>query len=127
MDVLMPLCFVVFFGSIFPLSILLFLAMLLMQVRCDAWKLTHVFRRPYPRLGHGLSGLRSFLNFCGYTMIITNLASMFLEFDSMMPLPHWFIFHRDVEAAKIGGMAVKAGWLADALWFCVASLALVLL
>lgn len=48
MQVLLPLGFVVLFGSALPLGSVLCLTLFGFGMRMDAWKLTTVFRRPFP-------------------------------------------------------------------------------
>jgi len=80
LDLLLPLCFIIFFGMIFPLSIVLLLFLAVIQIRSDAWKLTHVCRRPYPRVVMELGFFDSFLEFCGHCMIFSNLGLVYVLF-----------------------------------------------
>lgn len=103
LDVLLPMCFVIFFGAIFPFCILLFVVLVLVQARCDAFTLTHVFQRPFPKLREAanLIQFRLFLETCGHVMIITKLALLFFEFGGVVQLDP------DV-VARLAGLPLQA-------------------
>jgi len=50
MQIIFPVLFVMFFGMAFPVASILVPLLCIVQLRCDAWKLVHTFRRPYPNM-----------------------------------------------------------------------------
>eukprot|EP00931_Biecheleriopsis_adriatica_P072793 TRINITY_DN47194_c0_g1_i1.p1 TRINITY_DN47194_c0_g1~~TRINITY_DN47194_c0_g1_i1.p1 ORF type:complete len:904 (+),score=167.12 TRINITY_DN47194_c0_g1_i1:112-2823(+) len=87
LDVLVPLGFVMLFGTSSPPIFFLMILILAHQVRCDAWKLCYVYRRPYPCVVKDIGVFDAMLGFFGYAMIVTNLVFLRMEFGSFVA--HW--------------------------------------
>jgi len=134
LDVLLPLCFVVFFGMISPVSVLLLLCVIMIQVRTDSWKLTHVYRRPYPQIARGIGVFNTFLEFCGHCMIFLNLGLIFVEFGGIRGMvPSSLDIRGDLDVAVVPATGpeghehtLSAGYLIDCLAFMVLTITLVL-
>jgi len=91
LDVLLPLGIALFFGTTANLCMPMLVVVLLLQVRFDAWKLVTVYRRPYPRLVKDIGFFDTLLSFYGYTLIVSNLGILWMQFhgDYSLP-PQWF-------------------------------------
>eukprot|EP00928_Gymnodinium_smaydae_P062065 TRINITY_DN46003_c0_g1_i1.p1 TRINITY_DN46003_c0_g1~~TRINITY_DN46003_c0_g1_i1.p1 ORF type:complete len:845 (+),score=210.33 TRINITY_DN46003_c0_g1_i1:116-2650(+) len=83
LDVTVPLAFVVLFGSLVPSLALLLLLALQLQLRCSAWKLTHLFRRPYPRLADGIGVSRVVLELLGVLMPLSHVGLILINYGGV--------------------------------------------
>jgi len=83
LDTLIPLGFVLFFGIIEPMSVLLLLILLLVQVRVTAWKLVTVYRRPYPMAARDIGVFDHVLNFYIYCSIAFNLGLLLVDYGGL--------------------------------------------
>jgi hypothetical protein len=117
LDVILPMCFVIFFGMVFPLSVPLLLIVVLSQVRCDAWKLTHLFQRPYPALAKSLGVFDTFLEVCGIFMIATNVGIMMVEFGGTTEILPWSKEYADSLYVRVNNRKISARWVIDSLVF----------
>lgn len=86
LDVVLPVGFISFFGMVHPWCVLLLLPVLLIQVRADAWKLTHAYRRPYPQLAMGIGCFNAMMGFFGHCMIAINLGLMIVQLGGVKRL-----------------------------------------
>jgi len=66
MQIIFPVLFVMFFGMAFPVASILVPLLCIVQLRCDAWKLVHTIRRPYPNM---------VFNICPWRMSLLEAAS----------------------------------------------------
>mmetsp|Transcript_41580 Transcript_41580/g.114564 ORF Transcript_41580/g.114564 Transcript_41580/m.114564 type:complete len:944 (-) Transcript_41580:115-2946(-) len=83
LNILLPLGFVIFFGMVSPESVLLLLLALLFRVRTSAWKLLHVYRRPYPSFVQDIGVFNDMLGFYGYMMLLSNLGLLVVDFGGV--------------------------------------------
>jgi len=127
LDVLMPLGYVVLFGCVDSLLVLQLIAVLLIQVRSDAWKLTHVYRRPYPTCAEGIGFFNTMLVFLRRFMVASNLGLLFIDFGGLTQFLPWAFDNQDhLDNARLpSGRKLNMGHLVDIL-LCLAS-AMVLL
>jgi len=73
MQIIFPVLFVMFFGIAFPVASILVPMLCIVQLRCDAWKLVHTFRRPYPNMVSNIGPWRmSLLEAASYVAVNVN-------------------------------------------------------
>merc|ERR1712113_1177404 len=89
LDIMTPLCFVLFFGMVDPWCIFLLLGVLLVQRCANSWKLVKVYQRPFPRCVTSLGVFDWVLHFSGYFMIGCNLLMMHIELDGIGRVVPW--------------------------------------
>eukprot|EP00931_Biecheleriopsis_adriatica_P032815 TRINITY_DN19102_c0_g1_i1.p1 TRINITY_DN19102_c0_g1~~TRINITY_DN19102_c0_g1_i1.p1 ORF type:complete len:568 (-),score=90.57 TRINITY_DN19102_c0_g1_i1:35-1738(-) len=86
LEILMLLGFVLFFGIVFPVAAILMFLALLLQLRADAWKLCHAYRRPYPQRACNIGFVNNVLGTYFYFAVISNvsLTTIFFMMDGII-------------------------------------------
>jgi len=93
-QIILPLAFVLLLGITSPLCSVLALAVFLLQIRADAFKLTRAHRRPFPNRVHpkqrggGLGVWMEVLDVLGFLAVYTNVA---LIAFNLPPFTSWGI------------------------------------
>lgn len=101
LDVLLAVGWTMFFGSIAPVLVFFLLVVIAFQIRCDAWKLLNVYRRPYPRIVKNIGSFDTLLVAFGYCMIITNVGLLRIQLGSRVKI---------TSAMGMDGLNISRDW-----------------
>lgn len=71
---IMALGFVMLFSSVAPFISVLCLAIFVVKLKADAWKMTHVFRRPFPYAATGIGAWNDIVELLAWLGLMTSVA-----------------------------------------------------
>merc|ERR1712048_401428 len=91
-QVIFPLAWIAFFGSVSPSAVLLAYLNLSVQLRADAWRLVAVYRRPFPLRTNGIGIWNDILDLLNYLSIFNLLGLLTLHVRSIDKLFPSFMF-----------------------------------
>eukprot|EP00929_Paragymnodinium_shiwhaense_P112240 TRINITY_DN80506_c0_g1_i1.p1 TRINITY_DN80506_c0_g1~~TRINITY_DN80506_c0_g1_i1.p1 ORF type:complete len:917 (+),score=189.65 TRINITY_DN80506_c0_g1_i1:187-2937(+) len=127
LDAVIPLSFVVFFGMMAPSSIPLLGLVFLIETRTCAWKLCHVYRRPYPRLADGIGIFDSILNLLGQLMTMTHLGLAIMDFGGAKRMFKLLGFHFILDNPNLKFLWDQPTWFTNLFFYLLFTLILLFL
>lgn len=99
MGLIIPMGYVLLFGSIAPATSLFMLIIYIIRIRVDAWRLCTVMRRPYPMATNGLGAWKSVISVlanCGLlvssSMLVMDITMNPLTRQPMTTFESWMLF-----------------------------------
>eukprot|EP00928_Gymnodinium_smaydae_P015371 TRINITY_DN1567_c1_g1_i1.p1 TRINITY_DN1567_c1_g1~~TRINITY_DN1567_c1_g1_i1.p1 ORF type:complete len:798 (+),score=118.57 TRINITY_DN1567_c1_g1_i1:42-2396(+) len=106
MQIIFPLAFVAMFAPVAPtILIVLCYVALAIQQRCDAIKLTTLYRRPFPERAAGIGAFDPLLTFLNFACVSSVSGLMVIQYDLGSRLPGFAGLQQKLLDAHLRGLA----------------------